>query len=153
GRAEELAEASEAADDFVHDHQDAGAIAQLTDLLEVVHRTRRDTAAGVLDRLGDDRCDLLRSLEFNGSLDFVVTDQGAGAGVLAIRATIAVRHRYVPSSGHERTGRGAGTDQPIDRERAHRRAVIGATTRERFPPVWKPAQRLVLLRQLEGALD
>src|SRR3712207_8836217 len=41
---EECAQPTEATDDLVHDHQDAGLVAQLANLLEVVHRSEEHTS-------------------------------------------------------------------------------------------------------------
>ena len=153
GRCEQLAETSESADDLIHDHQDAGFVAEFANLLEVVLRTGRDAAAGVLDRFHDDARDRFRSLELDQPLDLVVAGQIAGCIVLAIRAAVPVRHRRVAGAGHERTKAIAGIRQAVDRKCAKGRAVPGSAARDRLVPVREALDRLVLLRDLECRFD
>ena len=150
---EKRSEPAESADHLVHDHQDAGVVAQRSDLLEIVQRARRDASARVLHRLENDRRHLIRPIELNQAFDLVVTGTGAGRGVLAVRAAVPVRHGRMPRPGHERSERRPGVGQAVDRKRSHRGAMISNTARNGLPAMRIPMNRVVLLGELERALD
>ena len=67
---------------------------------------------------------------------------------------VAVRVRDVPHLRHERLERLADLRDPVDRERAHRRAVIGRLPRDRLVPPRRPvAHPVELARELPRGLD
>jgi hypothetical protein len=139
---EVLAEAAEAADHVVRDHQDVVAVADLADPLEVSGR-RREAAAGVLHRLEEDGGDGVRALELDRLGDPVGRPDAELLGAhRLVGAAVVVGVRHPERRRHERLevllqGRDAG-----DRQGAHRGAVV----RDR------PGQHLGLER-LAGPLE
>src|SRR5919106_5234419 len=145
------AEASEAGDDLVGAEQDPVAVAELAHALEVARR-RREGAARVLHRLEDHHRHGLRP----GLLDrpFEVLEQEGGELLLALlpRAVVAVRVADVDDVRDERLEGGAQRRDPVDRERAHRRPVVGDAAGDRLPAPLAPGG-VVLAGQLSRRLD
>src|SRR4051794_25963116 len=61
-------QAAETTYDLVHDHEDAGLVADLADALEVVIHGRRYASARILDRFHDDAGDRFGAFKFDDPL-------------------------------------------------------------------------------------
>jgi hypothetical protein len=83
-----------------------------------------------------------------------VLEQEAGEVLLALvrRAVVAVRVGDVEHVRDERLERRAEIGAAVDRERAHRGAVVGDAPRDRLPASLA-ARRVVLPGELPGRLD
>ena len=97
--AEPLSDATKAADDFVHDEHDAGAVAQLAHLAVVV-RVRHDAAARVLHRFEDDGRHCFRAFLFDERFEFPLALQVTFAFVHTVRAAIVQVHRRMTRARH-----------------------------------------------------
>ena len=128
---EPRADAAEAGDHLVGDEQDAVAVADRADALEVA-RGRRERAAGVLDGLHDHHRDRLGAGLDDRRLEVVEQERGELLLGLAGRAVVAVRVADVDHVGDERLERGAQRRDAVDRERAHRGAVVGEPAGDAF---------------------
>jgi hypothetical protein len=150
--AEPVSDPPEAADHLVHDQQETVGVADLAHPLEVAFG-RRDRSRRVLHRLEDHRRDRLRVLVDDDRLDLVRTLQRAARPVRAVGAAVAVGHRRPQAPGQERLELRAQRRAAVDRERAHRRPVVGAPARDELVARRLAAQAVVLARDLHRGLD
>ena len=114
---------------------------------------RREAAAGVLDRLHDHHRDRVGALGGDRVLEVVEQERVNSASRLVRRAggsgSCCGRARPSGTSGSN-GARSAG--DAVDRERAHRRPVVGDVARDRLPAPLA-AGGVVLPRELPGRLD
>ncbi len=150
-RAEPGAEPAEAGDHLVGAEQDPMLVADRADARPVALR-RRERAARVLHRLHDHHRDRPGPGLLDRRLEVVEQERGELLLRLLGRAVVAVRVPHVEDVGDERLERVAERGDPVDRERAHRRAVVGRLARDRLPAPLA-AGRVVLTRELPGRLD
>ena len=155
GRAEVVAEPPERADHLVRYQQHAVLVADLPHPLEVPGR-RREAAAGVLHRLEEDRRDRLGVLAQDRPLDLI----GRPEAELLFRPlgrevgrAVDVRVRHPDAAGRQRLEVVLDRGQAGDRERAHRRAVVGVLAAEHLVPGRLADALEVRLGQLPGRLD
>jgi hypothetical protein len=141
---------AEARDHLVEAEQDAVPVAQLAHTPEIAGR-RHERAARVLDRLDDHHRDRARPGLRDRGLE--VVEQEAGELLLALvrRPVVAVRVGDVEHVRDQRLERGAEVGAAVDRQRAHRRAVVGHAPRDRLPAPLA-ARRVVLAGELPGRL-
>ena len=69
------------------------------------------------------------------------------------RTVVAVRVHDVPHLGHERLERHPQRRDPVDRERAHRRAVVGDLARDRLVLARRRRADALVVPRLVGAFD
>jgi hypothetical protein len=117
-----VAEAAERADRFVGDEQDAVAIADVADALEV-RRRRDEAAARVLDRLEEDGRDCFGSLLQDDALDVVGTGFGQLLALLLLQVCVGIAG--VERAGNQRLVGITDRGNARDGERAERRPVVG----------------------------
>ena len=129
---EPRADAAEAGDHLVGDEQDAVAVADRADALEVAGG-RRERAAGVLDGLHDHHRDRLRAGLDDRRVEIVEQERGELLLGLGRRAVVAVRVADVDHVGDERLEGRAQRGDAVDRERAHRGAVVGEAAGDGLP--------------------
>ena len=138
-------------DHLVGAEQDPVPVADLAHALEVAGR-RHERAARVLHRLEDHHRDGLRPclLDRLGQ----VGEKKLGELLLRLRGrpVVAVRVANVDHVRDERLERRAQRGDPVDRERAHRRAVVRGAARDRLPPALA-VRHVVLARELPRGLD
>ena len=113
---------------------------------------RRERAAGVLHRLHDHHRHGLGAGLHDRRVE--VLEQEGRELLLGLvgRAVVAVRVPHVDRVGHERLERRAQRGDAVDRERAHRRPVVGGATRHGLPAALA-ARLVVLARELPRGLD
>ena len=145
------ADAAEAGDHLVGDEQDAVAVADRADALEVAGG-RRERAAGVLDGLHDHQRDRLRAGLDDRRLEVVEQERGELLLGLGGRAVVAVRVADVDHVGDERLEGGAQRGDAVDRERAQRGAVVGEAAGDGLPAALA-AGGVVGAGELPGGLD
>ena len=150
-RAEPGAEAAVGADHLVGAQQDAVAVTDLADALPVSGR-RGVRAARVLHRLHDHHRHCLGTRAENRLLE--IRQQEAGELLLGLlrRTVVAVRVPDVDRVRDERLERSLQSGDAVDRERSHRRSVVGDPARDRLPAPLA-ACRVVLAGELPRRLD
>ena len=118
-----------------------------------VARGRREGAAGVLHRLHDHHRDRLGAEGLDPDLEVLEQQRRELLLGLLLRPVVAVRVADVGDVGDERLERGAQCRDPVDGERAHRRAVVRDRPRDRLPPALRLlAGGVVLARELPRRL-
>ena len=144
----------ERADHLVGDEQHVVLVADLPHPLEVAGR-RREAAAGVLDRLEEDRGHGVRPLELDRLGDPVRRPQPEGLGVVAqvLRRPVVVGVGHLEGAGHQRLEHLLGRRDAGDREGALRGAVVGDGPADDLVLGRLPGQLEELLGQLPGGLD
>ena len=129
--AEPVAEPAEGCDDLVGREQDVVAVADLAHAAPVALGWR-EAAAGVLHRLHVDEADGLRPHRDDRLLELGEQElRELGLGLLR-RAVVAIRVRDVAHLGEQRLEWRADRRNAVDRERTHRRAVVGDVARDRL---------------------
>ena len=134
-----MAEPAEARDHLVGREQDVVLIADRAHALPVANR-RRETAAGVLHGLHVHEADGLGAHREDRLLEVVEQELRELLLGLGARAVVAICVVDVAHLGHERLERFAERGDAVDREGAHRRAVVGDVACDRLVPV-RPAAR------------
>ena len=142
---------AEAGDDLVGAEQDPVAVADLANAGPVAVG-RREGPAGVLHRLHDHHRDCLGPGLEDRLLEVVEQERCELLLRLLVRAVVAVRVADVERVGHERLERRLEGRDPVDRERSHRRPVVGDPPRDRLPAALA-ARGVVLAGELPGGLD
>ena len=152
-RAEHVAEPAERADHLVADQEHVVLVADLADPVEVSRR-RREAAAGVLDRLQEDRRDRFRSLVLDRRRDLVGGPEAELLlVVLEVRRAVVVRVRHPERRGDERLERRLHARQAGDREGALRRPVVGDRPADHLVLVVLAGELEVVLGELPRGLD
>ena len=128
---EPVADAAERGDHLVGGEQDVVAVAELADAAPVARR-RREGAARVLHRLHVDEADRLRPHREDRLLEVLEQHRRELRLGLLGRPVVAVRVLHVPHLGHERLERLLQRRDAVDRERSHRRPVVGDLARDRL---------------------
>ena len=151
--AEEVPEATPGADHLVGDEQDAVAVADLADPLEVARR-RGEAAAGVLHRLQEHGGDRRRVLGQDGLLDGVGGPAAEGVHVvLEVRGPVEVGVRDLEGARHQRLERRADLGHAGDRQGAHGGAVVGDVPADHLVALGLADELEVLAGQLPRRLD
>ena len=149
--AEPGAEAAEAGDHLVGAEQDSVLVADLAHALPVARR-RRERAAGILHRLHQDHRHRLGPRLLDRRVEVLEQERGELLLGLVLRPVVAVGVAHVDHVRHERLERRANRRDAVDREGAHRRAVVGDATADGLPAPLA-ARRVVLARELPRRLD
>jgi hypothetical protein len=111
-----------------------------------------ERAARVLHRLHDQHGDRLGARVDDRLLELVEQEARELLLALPIGAPVAVRIRHVQHVRHERLEGRAQPSAAVDRERAHRRPVVGDAPRDRLPAPLA-ARRVILAGKLPSGLD
>ncbi|CUR59731.1 hypothetical protein NOCA2670019 [metagenome] len=150
---EHVTETAEGADDLVADQEDVVLVADLTDPLEVAGR-RRETAAGVLHGLEEDRSDRVGAFELDGLGDPVGRPQAEGLFVVLVdRGAVEVGVRHPEGRGDQGLEGGLHAGDARDRQGPLRGAVVGDGAADDLVLGRLAGELEVLLRELPGRLD
>ena len=149
--AEPVAESPERADHLVGAKQDPVAVADLADALPVPLGSR-EGAACVLDGLHDHHRHRVGSGLEDRFLEILHQERRELGLRLLRRTVVAVGVPDMESLRNERLEGCLQRGDPVDRERAHGRPVVGDATPDRLPAALA-ASRVVLACKLPGRLD
>ena len=150
---EVIAEPAERADGFVGDEQHAVAVANLPHALEIARR-RRETAARVLHRLEVNGGNRLGTFAKDRALDLIRSPAAERDEVVAmLRRAIEVGVRNAYRARHQRLEDVLDSGQAGDRERAHRRSVVGDVSADHLVPARLTDRAEVLASKLPCRFD
>ena len=148
-----MAQPPEGADDLVGDEQDAMAVADFADALEVARR-RGETAAGVLHGLEVDGGHRVGALAHNGPFDLVGGPSAEGHLVVGEDlGPVEVRVGHLDRPGHQRLEGSAQLGDAGDGERPHGGAVVGDVAADHLRALGLTGHAEVLAGQFPGRLD
>src|SRR6266511_3266983 len=138
-------------DDLVAAQEDAVAVADLPHALEVALR-RRERSAGVLHGLHDHHRDRFGPGLLDGRLEVLEEKRRELRLRLLGRTVVTICVAHVEDVGDERLVRRPERGDSVDRERPHRRPVVGDPPGDCLPAALA-ADGVVLPCQLPGGLD
>ena len=127
-------------------------VADLAQALPVARR-RHETAARVLDRLGDDHRHGLGRLELDRRLDLLEQRLAERLGIVARRVPVGVGRGDVPGRDRQRLERRPADRHAGEREGAHRHPVVGVTAGDHLATLRLALGRVPLDGDLVGRLD